>query len=73
MSEYEIVFQIRRARDFGAEAGEEIGFGASGAWSSTSAALYAVVTIVQRGEWETEPGMPDPADVLAAIAAEADL
>lgn len=67
MSEYEILFQLRRAEDFGAEDGEEIGFGASGAWSSPDAAIFAITSMVQNGIWETEPGMPSPEEITAAV------
>lgn len=72
MSEYEIVFQIRRAEDFGSADGEEIGFGSSCARSDLASAVHAVASMISNGEWEIEPGMPDPADVVAAIRREAD-
>jgi hypothetical protein len=69
-AEYEIVFQLRRSEDFGTDDGVEIGFGASGSWSSPDAAAYAVNALVQNGQWETEPGMPDPAEIIAAVHAD---
>lgn len=71
MAEYEIVFQIRRAEDFGSEPGEEIGFGASGAWSDLEAAVHSLASMVTNGEWETEGGRPKPEDVIDAIRQEA--
>jgi len=64
MTEYRIEYQIQRQRD-GEDDFTEIGFGSSGAWGSPEQASYMADCAIQRGEWETEPGMPSPADVLA--------
>lgn len=53
MAEYDIQFTILRDD-------QEIGFGAC-LGSTIDEALYAVSTVIQRREWETTPGMPDPA------------
>ena len=65
MTEYRIDYTIIRCLD-----GEEmeIGFGSSGSWKTLDAAAYAVTSDIQNGTWETEPGHPDPDDVLAEIA-----
>jgi hypothetical protein len=55
MTEFEIRYTILRD-------GEEIGFGtATGA--TVDAAAYAMETGIQRRQWETSAGMPDPASV----------
>lgn len=58
MAKYRIDFTIQQRVD---SSGEylEIGFG-SGSGGSIESAAYDVETILQRREWETEPGMPDP-------------
>lgn len=61
MAEYRIEFSVKRRCD-GEEDFTEIGFGSSGAWSDVDAAGYAAETLIQRREWETEPGMPDPGE-----------
>ena len=66
-AEYQIDYTITR-RDDGGEDFTEIGFGSSGAWERVDAALYAVESDVQNRQWETSPGMPDPASVDAPEA-----
>lgn len=62
MADYRIDFTITRRMpgdgDF-----TEIGFGSTAAWTSLNQAASDVDAIVQNREWETSPGMPDPADV----------
>lgn len=53
MADYEITFTIRCD-------GEEIGFGGSGPCADVNAAAFAVESIVQNRQWETERGMPEP-------------
>ena len=70
-TEYRIEFQIQRQRpndeDF-----VEIGFGSSGAWESLDACTFSLDSGVTNGEWETEPGQPDPDEVTRDIATERD-
>ena len=54
-SEYDIRVSILRN-------GVEIGFCAS-LGDTIDDAAYAIGTMLQRREWETEPGMPDPSEV----------
>ncbi|WP_064442607.1 hypothetical protein [Hoyosella altamirensis] len=54
--EFEITYSIKRN-------GEEIGFGGILA-DTLRDACHFVDTALQCGEWETEPGMPDPRVVL---------
>jgi hypothetical protein len=61
-TEYRVEYQIQRKRDEDDDF-VEIGFGSSGGWDSVEQAGYIAETAIQRGEWETEPGMPDPAEV----------
>lgn len=61
--EYRIVFQIQRQLD-GEDDFTEIGFGSSGAWGSVEQACHIVGSLIDNGNWETEPGMPDPSDVI---------
>ena len=66
--EYRIEFQIQRRLpaddDF-----TEIGFGSSGAWGDLDACTFSLDSGVTNGEWETETDHPDPAEVMAEIAA----
>lgn len=62
--EYRIEFTIQRAEKFGEEF-VEVGFGSSGASDSVASAAYALSSQIQNGQWETEPGMPDPDDLEA--------
>jgi hypothetical protein len=62
--EFRIEFTItRRQRGQDEDDFTEIGFGSSGAWSSLDQCAHMVETAVQRREWETTDGMPDPEDV----------
>lgn len=67
-AEYRIEYQIQR-RDEGADEDDfsEIGFGSSGGCRDLDDAVYAIESDVGNGIWETEPGQPSPADVMAAI------
>ena len=66
-AEYRIEYSIQRQTpddvDF-----TEIGFGSSGAWASVDQAAYMLESDVVHGQWETRPGMPDPAAHAAADA-----
>lgn len=62
MTDYRIEFTISRRLD-GEDDFIEIGFGSSGASGEVDGAAYAVETLVQRREWETTDGQPDPETV----------
>jgi hypothetical protein len=62
VADYRIEYTIFRRLD-GEEDFTEIGFGSSGEWSSPDQAAHMVNSDVQNGGWETEAGMPDPAEV----------
>lgn len=68
-TEYRIEFQIQRRLpdedDF-----TEIGFGSSGGWGDVDQCTHMIESAVTHGEWETEPGHPDPDEVMAAIRAD---
>lgn len=66
MAEYRIEFSIQRA-DGESDEFTEIGFGSSGAWDDLDAACHSIASMVPRGEWETNPGMPSPESVMAEI------
>lgn len=66
---YRIEFTIQR-RTEGDEDYTEIGFGSSSGSGGVDAALYEVQSIVQNRQWETGPGMPNPAEVCAGGAGE---
>ena len=55
MSEYQIDYTILRD-------GVEIGFGGANA-PTLDAVAYDIGTALQRREWETAPGQPDPSEV----------
>lgn len=59
---FRIEYTITRRR-----AGEidfvEVGFGSSGEWSGVDQCAHIVSSAVQNRQWETEPGMPEPAEV----------
>lgn len=61
-TEYRIEFSVQRQQP-GEDDFTEIGFGSSGGWGTVDAALFEVETLIQRREWETEPGQPDPETV----------
>lgn len=58
-AEYEVVYTLRR-RLPGEEGFTEIGFGASGAWTSPDECAHGVMSDIQNYGWETEGDMPDP-------------
>lgn len=62
--EYRIEFTIQRAEKFGDEF-VDVGFGSSGASDSVTSAAYALSAQIQNQLWETEPGMPEPAELEA--------
>lgn len=66
-TEYRIEFTITR-RQGNEDDFVEIGFGSSGAWENLDDCTHSLGSAVSNGEWETEPGMPDPDDVMADIA-----
>jgi hypothetical protein len=68
-AEYRVEYVIQRRQD-GDDDFTEIGFGSSGAWASVVQAGYMVETALQFGEWETLPGMPDPAEVSRVTASQ---
>lgn len=61
-TDFRITFSIQRQRpqddDFA-----EVGFGSSGCWDDVDSALHDLTSIVQRREWETEPGQPAPEEL----------
>jgi hypothetical protein len=68
MIQYRIEFQIT-GRGPDDEDFTEIGFGSTGAWGSIGQAAHILESMVAHGEWETEPGQPDPAEIMACQAA----
>ena len=64
--EYDITYAIRRRSDEDDDY-TEIGFGATGGWSTPEQAVHTLASAVAHYEWETEPGMPDPDDVRAEL------
>ena len=48
---------------------EEIGFGSSGAWSTVDQAMHMAQSAVENREWETEPGHPEPEEVVVGDCA----
>ncbi|KAB2808332.1 hypothetical protein F9L07_22720 [Pimelobacter simplex] len=68
MPEYRIEFQIQRRDDADDEDDfTEIGFGSSGGCGSLDDAVYAIESDLGNGQWETEPGQPDPDEILDEI------
>lgn len=63
-TEYRVEFSITRRRDDENDF-TEVGFGSSGAWGSIGQASHMAASAIDRYEWETTPGMPDPEDVRA--------
>lgn len=63
-TEYRIEFSITRQTDTDDDF-VEIGFGSSGAWDSVDMCAHMVEAAVTHDEWETTPGMPEPATVRA--------
>lgn len=68
-TDYRIEFTIQR-RKLGEDDFTEIGFGSSGAWSDLDGCAHWVSSGIQNGEWETEPGHPDPSDVMREMNGE---
>ena len=66
--EYDITFTIRRMSQEDDDY-TEIGFGATGGWSTPEQAVHILASAVARYEWETELGMPDPDDVRDDVEA----
>ena len=60
-TDYRITYTIERRQDSAADF-VEIGFGSTAGEGSIDAALYHVQSDIQNRQWETEPGMPTPAD-----------
>lgn len=63
-TEFRIEYTITRRRD-GEEDFTEIGFGSSGTWSDVDQCAHMVDSAVQNLAWETEPGMPPPAEAVS--------
>lgn len=61
--EYRVEFTVQR-RASHAEDFVDVGFGSSGAWDDVGQCAHIVASAVQTGEWETEPGMPDPDEIV---------
>jgi hypothetical protein len=66
VTDFRIEYQIQR-RTEGDDDFVEIGFGSSGEWHSIDQCAHMLSSAVGNGEWETEPGQPDPDDVLADL------
>jgi len=62
-ADYRIEYVIQRRRD-GEDDFSEIGFGSSAAWGSPEQCADMMLADIGHGQWETEPGQPDPADVV---------
>ena len=58
-AEYRIEYALQR-REEGDDDFTEIGFGSSGEWGSLNQCAHRLDSAVSNGEWETEPGQPDP-------------
>jgi hypothetical protein len=71
-TEYRIEFTITRCQP-GEDDFTEVGFGSSGAWTDLDQCAHMVSSAVQNGDWEREPGMPDPAAVYAASQESSDV
>ena len=65
-TEYRIEYAVQR-RLPGEEDFTEIGFGSSSGANDLDAAVYAIESDVCNGHWETEPGQPDPDEIMADI------
>lgn len=65
-TDYRVEFTIQRQRP-GEDDFTEIGFGSSAAWGDLDMCAHMIASALQRGEWETEAGHPDPADVMRDI------
>ena len=61
MSEFRIDYTIKR-RQPGEDDFTEVGFGSSGTWGDVDKAAHMLQSAIEHQEWETTPGMPDPAD-----------
>lgn len=62
VAEYRIEFSIQRQTDQD-EDFVEVGFGSSGTWGDVDTCAHMVESAVVNADWETEKGMPDPAEV----------
>lgn len=62
MDEFRITYTIERRRP-GDDDFTEIGFSSTGAHGTVDGALYNAQSDIQNRQWETSPGMPDPAEV----------
>lgn len=69
LTEYEITYSLRRKRATDDEDPVEIGFGATGLWSTPSMCAHMLMSAVQNGEWETEQHMPPADEVMAELEA----
>lgn len=68
-ADYRIEYTIQR-RLPGEDDFADIGFGSSNGWDTPDQAVHIVASEVQNYGWDTEPGMPDPDEVKAAVEAE---
>ena len=62
MTNYRIEFSIQHRKESDGNF-TEIGFGSTSGSGDVDAALYEVQSVVQNRQWDTRPGMPDPATV----------
>lgn len=59
--EYRINYTIERRKE-GTSDFVEVGFGSSANDVTIEGALYHIQSDIQNQQWETSPGMPEPAD-----------
>lgn len=70
LTEYEITYSLRRKRATDDNDDPvEIGFGATGLWSTPGMCAHMLMSAVQNGEWETEQHMPPADEVMAELEA----
>lgn len=65
-AEYRIEFTLQRCLP-GEDDFSDIGFGSSGAWDSPATCAHMISSDIDNDIWETEPGMPDPSSIRAAL------
>lgn len=65
-AEYRIEFTLQR-RLPGEDDFSDIGFGSSGACDSPETCAHMISSDIDNDIWETEPGMPDPSSIRAAL------
>ena len=66
MTEYEIIYDIRRYRG-SSEEPEMIGFGTSNRWRTPDECAHMVASDIQNYIWETSVAMPDPDEIKQEV------